>query len=157
MLELEKNRVKQELRNRTEVILHEQFHAASIQQTVGIMSSFLDSALEHPLGRSPSSPTLADIASQRSFETWARARIETLEQKLKELVSEDILWKTVQPTQKDMKVLEDKNRILHGEIRDMNQRLKRMEEVLSRGEESSPSVEAILNSIKISLENLKYK
>ena len=56
-----------------------------------------------------------------------------------------------------MKVLEDENRILRGEIRDMNQRLKYMEEVLSQDEGSSPSVEVRLNSIKTALENLKGK
>ena len=56
-----------------------------------------------------------------------------------------------------MKVLEDKNRMLCGEIRDINQRLKCMEEVLSQGEESSTSVEARLNSIETALENLKDK
>ena len=56
-----------------------------------------------------------------------------------------------------MKILEDKNRILRREIRDMNQRLKRMKEVLSQGKGSSPSVEVRLNSIETSLENLEYK
>ena len=118
MLQFEKNKLKAEIGSRQEVLIQENFDAASVWESVSLISSFLDEKIHSDWNQ-------AESASSRTFETWARFEIEK-----------------AKCVHRELNLLRKENKSMKDEMKDVRSKLHKMEENLSQNQnlkESSAS------------------
>ena len=138
MLEMEKNRVKMELGNRKEISLNNQFDAASVWESVALISD----ALDVPPSSTPGKPSLSfpDV-NFRTFETFTRRMLQDHQKLLKGSVSQSDFTQETEALRKE-------NIMLRGEMRDMRTMIEKFEKMTANYDRALQNLNGRLNVLE---------